>query len=109
MMTIYKRVEIVDGETKEPVQFVALHPFAWPEDYTPTAAFVEDEDATARLTAADALAKMLTSNHVVSILALLTDIAFSCDKINKNEYREHMETARKLSDALREYREVSGA
>ena len=56
-MTIYKRVEIVDGETKEPVQFVALHPFAWPEDYTPTAAFVEDEDATARLTAADALAK----------------------------------------------------
>ena len=54
-MTIYKRVEIVDGETKEPVQFVALHPFAWPEDYIPTAAFVEDEDATARLTAADAL------------------------------------------------------
>ena len=62
-MTIYKRVEIVDGETKEPVQFVALHPFAWPEDYTPTAAFVEDEDATARLTAADALATT-AANHI---------------------------------------------
>ena len=71
-------------------------------------AYMKLEKCRARLTAADALAKMLTSNHVVSILALLTDIAFSCDKINKNEYKEHMETARKLSDALREYREVSG-
>ena len=100
-MTIYKRVEIVDGETKEPVQFVALHPFAWPEDYTPTAAFVEDEDATARLTAADALAADAKTTILVMYTAqtCIWELHGTDNSITRN-----LQTAiDELEDVLRQY------
>lgn len=39
---LYRRVAIKDGETDEPVQFVAVHLLKWRSEYgDPTAAFVE--------------------------------------------------------------------
>ena len=44
----YRRVEIVDGETEEPVHFVGIHPIGWmngdPKMIRPTAAFVECDE-----------------------------------------------------------------
>lgn len=46
-MTFYRRVEIVDGETKEPVNFVGFYPILWMEGdravIQPTTAFVETD------------------------------------------------------------------
>ena len=41
----YRRVEIVDGETADPVHFVGIHPMMWPGYINPTAAFVESDEA----------------------------------------------------------------
>ena len=40
----YRRVEIVDGETAEPVHFVGIYPMDWPSYIAPTAAFVESDE-----------------------------------------------------------------
>ena len=42
----YRRVEIVDGETTEPAQFVGVHPLVWHRACggDPTAAFVESDE-----------------------------------------------------------------
>jgi len=51
---LYKRVEVIDGETPEPVQFIGVYTLRWPKDLEAEVAFVEDEDATDRLAAYDA-------------------------------------------------------
>ena len=43
-MKYYRRVEIVDGESEEAVQFVGIHPLNWPGYIAPTAAFVESDE-----------------------------------------------------------------
>jgi hypothetical protein len=43
---LYRGVEIVDGETEEPVNYVGIHPIRWPtaEGRQPTVAFVAIDD-----------------------------------------------------------------
>lgn len=41
MAELYRRVNIVNGETAEPVHFVGIHPVAWGESPQPTVGFVE--------------------------------------------------------------------
>lgn len=55
---LYKRVEIKNGETTEPVSFVGVHPIAWPRYVgEPEVAFAEvDEDPEALRAAGDELA-----------------------------------------------------
>lgn len=55
----YREVEIKDGKTVEPIQFVAIHPVRWPTYLKPTAAFVEADGIEEKLTAAEALAEAL--------------------------------------------------
>ena len=47
-MKLYRRVEVVNGETTEPVAFVGVHPVLWCSSaclaQEPTAAFVEASD-----------------------------------------------------------------
>lgn len=56
---LYKRVEIKNGETTEPVSFVGVHPIAWPRYVgEPEVAFAEvDEDTEALRAAGDELAE----------------------------------------------------
>lgn len=42
--TLYRRVEIIDGETAEPVQFVGCYVTRWGVAIEPTVAFVRYED-----------------------------------------------------------------
>jgi hypothetical protein len=60
-MTYYRRVEIVDGETEEPVNFVGVYTLHWPEGYTPEAAFVEEDSIDAKMKAAKVLAEAIAS------------------------------------------------
>lgn len=56
---LYHRVEIVDGESVEPVQFVGVYALNWGREQEPTVAFVEDEEATDRLDMLEKLARRL--------------------------------------------------
>jgi hypothetical protein len=56
-MTVYRRIEIVNGESAEPVAWVGVHPVNWPGWVgAPDAGFVEDEATERRLAAAEWLA-----------------------------------------------------
>lgn len=57
---MYRRVEIIDGESVEPVQFVGTYVLRWPKGLEPQAAFVEADGVEAKLEAAEALATALT-------------------------------------------------
>lgn len=46
MATLYRRVEVVDGETAEPVQFVGNYVLRYGKEREPTVAFVEWRDDT---------------------------------------------------------------
>lgn len=56
---LYRRVEIQDGESVEPVQFVGVYALNWGgERGPPTVAFVEDEEASDKLDAYDTLIRL---------------------------------------------------
>jgi hypothetical protein len=84
-MTIYRRVEIVNGESAEPVAWVAVHPVNWPGWVgAPDAGFVEDEATERRLAAAEWLAV-----EADRMLRLLNNLSAVIYKPEVQEYLPH--------------------
>jgi hypothetical protein len=88
MMTVYRRIEIVNGESAEPVAWVAVHPVNWPGHIgEPDAAFIEDEAAERRLAAAERLAE--ATDSLLGTLQNLADIpSLAADLLVFAEYAE---------------------
>jgi len=86
MSNIYKRIDIVDGETEEPVNFVGVHPLSWEKRTTiksPAAGFVEINEDNPNVIEKKAT-KVGTGSHIVTPRDWLGDRVI-CIRIPEDE------------------------
>ncbi len=69
-MNMYRHVEMVEGNTVEPVSFVGIHPLRWDKGYPPDVGFVEAEEA-----------ELLRATHALCVPSLPPDLMEQWEKI----------------------------